>query len=95
VAARRRVHERVSHRETVGQRKVRRLQREGFVDRSDGRAPQGGDGFERPLLGQIPADNLVDLVDFDRRYEKRLRAFEVASEAGGSRPIGEVLDPAA
>ena len=59
------VHERIGHRETMGERQVGRLQRERFVHRRNGRAAKRGDGLYRPLLAEIPPDHLVDFVDLD------------------------------
>src|SRR5438034_1207141 len=95
VSSRRRIHERVRHRQPVGKRNVRRFERQGFVDRRDRGAAQRRDGFERPPLRDGPPDHLVDFVDLDRRDEQRFLAFEIRCEALGERAVREILDPTA
>jgi hypothetical protein len=51
----------------VGQRQVGRVQSERLVDGGDGRATQSRDSLQGALLGQVAADDLVDLVNLDRR----------------------------
>jgi hypothetical protein len=79
----------------VGERQVRRLQRERLIDRRNGRTPEGGDGLHRPLFTEVPANHLVDLVDLDGGDEERLATLDIGREAIGIRATGEVLDPAA
>lgn len=91
----RRVHQGVSHREAVGEGDVGRFERQRLIDGRDGGPPHRRDRRQRPLLGDVTPDDLIDLVDFNRRDEQGFAALEVGREAAGQRTIGQVLDPAA
>ena len=79
----------------MGQRQIGRLQRERLVDGRNGRPAEGRDSLHRSLLGEVPPENLVDLVDLDGGNEQRITALDVGGESIGLRAIGQVLDPAA
>jgi hypothetical protein len=53
----------------VREGEVGRLEGERLVDRGDCGAAQRRDRFQGPLLREIPTNDLVDLVDLDRRNE--------------------------
>ena len=95
VALRRRIDERVRHRQTVRQGDVRSLERQRFVDRGNRRAAQGGDRFDGTLLREVPTEDLVDLIDLDGADEQGLSPLDVPGKTICSGSVGEVLDPAA
>lgn len=95
VASSRRIDHGIRHGEAELERDVGGVQRERCVDGSDRRPPERRDGREGPLLRDVAADDLVDLVNLDRRDEQGLPALEVGGKATRQWPVGEILDPTA
>src|SRR5437899_5306860 len=88
---RRRVDEGIRHGEPPAERDVSRLERQGLVNRRDRRPAQGGNRLERALLGKIPPDHLVHLVDLDRTDEQRFPTSRQGAKRSARGPPARYL----